>query len=211
MLMRARGECRVSENSASRPAPSFRREILRGIAAAGDLANEDAIRSGGAATTNLHSPWLAELCSVCGHTFRIGDRVQVEAGGMARHCSPELPCDEGGKNMEPDPEVEGFFQGLNDAWPPRHPVQVHRLEAGHELLMTPRGSARRRTCAVCGHTFRRNDHVVICPCNPDAPKCRTAVHRDVVRGLLCYDSWDPGANGLKFCPVTMIELDEEKI
>ncbi len=34
-----------------------------------------------------------------------------------------------------------------------------------------------------------SDHVVICPCSPAKPRCRAAVHRDLLRQLHCWDEW----------------------
>jgi len=193
----------ISDQAYADAESRFVRELMQGLGAAADVP----IRGGGIATTNLYSPWLCDLCSICGHSFRVGDRVVVESGGAAKHCSSALPCAGGVSEVPPDPEVNGFFRGLSEAWLPQHDVPVVRLEEGHDLVASPEGGFRRHTCAVCGHTFRRHDHVVICPCSPHAPKCPSAVHRDIIHGLLCYDGWDPAANGLKVCPITMIELD----
>ncbi len=180
-------------------------EFEAGEAAALDPANEPAA-TGGHATTTLQSPWLHLRCRVCGHTFRPGDPVEVDSGGEAVHAGAALPCAGGDVAAEANPEAAAFFDGLDETWPPPENLPVVRLEAGHYLVAPPLAGFRRRTCAVCGHTFRPLDHVVQCPCFPEAPRCGVAIHRDPVHGLHCYDDWNPGAHQLH-CPATSRKLD----
>jgi hypothetical protein len=82
-----------------------------------------------------------------------------------------------------------------------------RLEAGHFLLTPPGNGFGRRSCAVCGHTFRLHDHVIFCPCHPQERKCIVAIHRDPVHGLRCWEEWSPGTT-FRYCPATSRRLDE---
>ena len=176
----------------------------QGLASATDPENEISLQTGGAAITTLQSFWLYRLCPVCKHTFRLHDPVQIDAGGVIRHDSALLPC---AKNTEPDleqstEEIKAFFSGLDEAWPPPADIPVQRLDFGHRLLSPPLGGFKRHSCAVCGHTLRLHDHVIICPCSPLAPKCEKAVHRDPLHGLHCFEKWNPGANSQNYCPVS---------
>ncbi len=166
-------------------------------------------------TTTLRSRWLHRLCPVCGHTFRPGDDVQVSPGETAVHDMPGLRCAplvaegrvdgsrprisaEGASSSLDPPEAtsQAFFDGLAAAWPMPEDVAVVRLEGDHPLLVPPRGGIPRRSCRVCGHSFRPMDHVVLCPCaqggRPADPRCRVAVHRDLLRQLHCWDDWVQG-------------------
>ncbi len=185
-------------------------QIERGMSTAKDAANQEAIRGGGRGVTNLHSPWMLSLCPVCHNTFRLGDEVWIDRDGTVRHASSELPCDRG-EVHEPQatPLLDRFLEGLDLAWPPPREVPIARLTPGHPLLVAPTPQfPKRRRCAVCRHTFRVHDHVVICPCRPLAPRCLAAVHRDPCHGLSCLDIWDPEANDQQFCPITHEGLDE---
>lgn len=180
-------------------------ELQAGEAAARDPANAPTVVTGGRATTTLRSPWLHLRCRVCGHTFRTGDEVEIE-DGAAVHASAMLPCAGAADAATPaDPDTNAFFAGLDETWPPPRDLPVVRLEAGHFLLAPPVAGFRRRTCAVCGHTFRPHDHVVFCPCFPQAPRCQVAIHRDPIHGLHCWEDWNPGAHRLH-CPATSREL-----
>src|SRR5205085_2866290 len=75
-----------------------------------------------------------------------------------------------------------FYLGLDESWPPPATLPVRRLELGTkvgDLLLAPAVSGfRRHRCAICGHTLRPHDQVVICPCRPEQPMCILAIHRD---------------------------------
>ncbi len=166
-------------------------------------------------TTTLRSRWLHRLCPVCGHTFRPGDVVLLTPEGKAVHDMPDLRCKglvaegriedplsristEGGSPIEPCKGNRAFFDGLAAAWPMPDDVPVVRLEDGHPLLAPPRGGIPRRSCRVCGHSFRPMDHVVLCPCSVSSAvtrDCRVAVHRDLLRQLHCWDEWVKGDLG----------------
>ncbi len=181
----------------------------QGVTVASDPANDSAIQSGGEALTNLNSYWLGEYCPVCFHTFRLGDEVIISKDGKVRHNSPLLPCSQNKQvSLESSHETSTFFDGLYESWPPPKDISVVRLEQNHGLLAPPRAGFKRHSCAVCGHTLRLHDHVVICPCSPNEPKCLTAIHRDPIHGLHCFEAWNPGANKQEYCPVTSRKLDE---
>ncbi|MGK7874145.1 MAG: hypothetical protein AB4426_12770 [Xenococcaceae cyanobacterium] len=180
-----------------------------GVAVAIDPTNNDAIALGGQGTTTLNSYWLHQRCPVCSHTFRLGDEVEIAEDKSVRHNSALLPCAQGNVTaLDPGQETSAFFAGLDAAWPPPKDIPIVRLEATHELLAPPLAGFQRHTCAVCGHSLRLNDHVVICPCSPHKPLCKIAVHRDLIHGLHCFDAWNPAANGQLYCPVTSRKLDE---
>jgi hypothetical protein len=182
--------------------PDLRASFDAGVAAALDPVNAAAV-TGGRAVTSRRSYWLFDRCPVCQHTFRPGDEVQVADDRSVRHAMPTLPCAEGKPAPTADPvEAAAFFAGLNSAWPlPTEGACPVRLEAGHELLAEARDGHGRHTCAVCCHTFRLNECVVICPCSPEKPLCGAAIHRDRVQGLHCWESWSPGES-MQYCPIT---------
>jgi hypothetical protein len=189
--------------------PDLRAELQRGIAAAMDPLNRGAVH-GGHAVTSLHSPWLHQPCPVCRHTFRVGDEVEIDRDTTVRHHSALLPCAGGELAARPkNSELNAFLAGLDHAWPPPPGVSVHRLEDGGQwqrLLAAPTAGFRRHSCAVCGHTLRPLDMVVICPCEPGQPRCQVAIHRDPVHGLNCWDAWSPGEFRLH-CPATSRPID----
>jgi hypothetical protein len=180
-----------------------------GEEAAADPENQEVV-AGGRASTNLRSRWLHLRCELCGHTFRVGDAVEVGADRKARHASEELPCSGGTFSKLPDAtEAAAFFAGLDESWPPPAKLPVRRLEpgtpTGDSLLAPPVSGFRRHRCAVCGHTLRPHDQVVICPCFPEQPMCILAIHRDPVRSLNCWEAWNPG-EVQQYCPATSRKL-----
>lgn len=149
------------------------------------------------AVTTLRSRWLHQRCKTCGHSFRLGDEVLVLQNGEVVHDMPGLRCHgkQIGEICAGSSEYHIlFFSGLEAAWPLPDDVSVVRLKPGDPLLAPP----PRQTCRVCGHTFRPDDHVVICPCSPHAPRCQAAVHRDLLRQLHCWDEWVRESKG-KIC------------
>lgn len=195
----------------------LRHDLQRGEAEALDPVNAEAVE-GGRAVTTLQSRWLHRLCPVCGHTFRPGDEVDVAPDGTVRHDGGLLPCavghdpdDDHSPARESAPaELADFFTGLHESWPPPDDLPVRRLEEGDSLLDPPIHGFRRHTCAVCAHTLRPLDHVIICPCSPDRPLCAVAIHRDLLRGLHCWSAWDPGAVR-QHCPATSREVRERTV
>jgi len=141
--------------------------------------------------TSLRSRWLYGLCGVCGHNFRLGDEVRILENGSVVHDLPGLRCAGGDAPQDVGgAEDRGrFFKGLATAWPMAADVPVKRLEPGDPLLAPPHQGHARAICRVCGYTFRVGDHVVVCPCSPGEPRCRAAVHRDLLRQLHCWDQW----------------------
>ena len=181
----------------------LRAEFDKGIEAALDKKNKFALLAGGAATTEKQSRWLSQRCSVCLHTFRLGDVVMIDVDGSVRHDMDLLPCARVQATDQPVPasdQVESFFAGIDSVWPT--PPEVIHLAPTHILVARPKGAFRRRKCVVCGHTLRPHDSVLICPCDPARPRCQAAVHRDVLHGLPCWEAWNPAANDQTYCPIT---------
>lgn len=178
----------------------IRERFDRGHQDATDPLNAS-IKPGARAVTTLQSPWLHGLCPECRHSFRPGDIVQVAAPGQVRHAMAALPCAGDTEGRPNALTAHGFFQGLDDAWPPPTDVAFCRLDAHHPLVSSPRVGFRRFSCAICTHTLREGDLVVLCPCHPEHPKCRVAIHRDALHGLHCWDAWR-SVEGRRFCPAT---------
>jgi hypothetical protein len=166
------------------------------------------ITQGGKAITSLQSPWLFQQCSQCQHSFRLDDEVFIDGQGTVNHDSSSLPCSQQ-REQEPTPaqsdDLADFFKGIDKIWAPPENLPVHRLAEGHPLLGLPYAGFKRHQCAVCGHTLRLFDVVVICPCNPQEPRCQIAIHRDPSRNLLCWEDWKPKDYQL-YCPATSRKL-----
>ncbi|AFZ01307.1 hypothetical protein [Calothrix sp. PCC 6303] len=203
----------MQENSKSDLKSDLKTLFEQGLTVATDPINNTAIQTGGKAITTLTSYWLHQRCPVCSHTFRLGDEVEIAEDGIVRHDSVLLPCSQNrGENLGHFEEASAFFMGLDAACPPPGNIPIVRLDVGHHLLNPPLAGFKRHTCAVCSHTFRQNDRVVICPCSPHQPLCKIAVHRDLMHGLNCLEAWNPGLNGRLnqpiYCPVTSRKLYE---
>lgn len=193
-----------------KPAPleRVRNELRLGMETAADTQNASVIAAGGAATTTLESPWVGLHCPVCRHSFRLGDPVWIEPSlRRVCHSSALLPCAGQAAAATESPELAAFFAGLDEAWPPPADVPVRRLEPNDTLVASPSAGFRRHRCAVCGHTLRPFDRVVLCPCQPTTPRCRIAVHRDPAHGLNCWTDWNPGAH-LHYCLATLNKLSD---
>lgn len=144
-------------------------------------------------TTTLRSRWLHRLCPICKHTFRPGDKVLDRDHGNVVHDMADLNC----SHTSTDPPTDAiandaFFDGLTQAWPVPDNVPVTPLESDHWMVAPARAGFSRHSCRVCGHSFRPGDRVVICPCDPNEPRCRVAVHRDILQQLHCWDQWIKG-------------------
>lgn len=173
----------------------------RGLSQALDPANRLMVE-GGQGITTLYSPWLHKLCPVCKHSFRLDDEAVLSSNGIARHNTLLLPCAGGATDGPPQTSAAtAFFRGLDAAWPPPQNLPLRRLEEGDPLLALPPAGLRRHKCAVCGHTLRLHDVVVICPCQPQNPLCQIAIHRDPAHNLSCWEEWKPDAYDL-YCPAT---------
>lgn len=165
--------------------------------------------AGGVLTTRTSSWWNFRRCKTCGHTFRRGDRVLIDAKARTvAHLMPGLACgpvpDDAATSAGTDREE--FTAGLLGTWPPNVPVT--RIEADDWRVPQPGSGTRAPDCKYCGHTFRSGEYVVICPCRAfrgEAPACGTAVHRDPAAGLPCWDKWQP-AGELTVCPTTTARL-----
>ncbi|MCG8416413.1 MAG: hypothetical protein MJE77_00555 [Proteobacteria bacterium] len=178
---------------------SFWRGVLRGVDPAAATAK------GGISPTTLSSPWLHRRCARCKHSFRQGDRVvHPQPGKPPVHTDDTAFCAcPDGPTLEQCRDAEAFYRGLKRGWNPGQATHVTTLPPGHPALAPPRAGFGRKTCAVCGHTLRPHDEVVLCPCRPEAPLCQAAVHCDIVHQLPCLNDWNDRA-GQPACPVTSI-------
>ncbi|MGN5381467.1 hypothetical protein ACQ4WX_43110 [Streptomyces lasalocidi] len=152
-------------------------------------------------------------CRVCGHTFRLDDTVYLrhaEDGRLAdvTHHLRNLPCsgEAPGASGPPDPGAQAaFFHGVDDTDPRPDTLHTVRLMPDDPVLGRP---GRRNACFVCTHTFRLFETVVVCPCSPEAPGCRKAVHQDPARGLGCFEQWRSELT-VKQCPMNFRTLRRE--
>lgn len=173
---------------------------------------EETDRHRDTAVTHVSSPWNHRLCTVCGHSFRRGDRVRLGGGGTndVTHLEPGLGCGvtsgTAGENSE-KMNAADFASGVVAAWPPLDAVPVTRLGADAWQVARPAHGDRPPRCLYCGHTFRPGEHAVVCPCSPGRPHCAAAVHRDPVAGLICWESWRPEGR-LTVCPVKLVPVRE---
>jgi hypothetical protein len=200
---------REAESPATDPLRVVTRELNLGIEVGQEpqagFADDGA---SGMVTTRSSSWWNYRRCKTCGHTFRRGDRVLVDAvKRTVRHLAPGLGC-----GADPGPvavtggDRDEFAAGLLETWPSTVPLT--RIEADDWRLPRPGDRWQAPTCLYCAHTFRAGEYVVVCPCQSDQgkpPACRTAVHRDPAAGLPCWDNWQPGGR-LTICPTTTVKL-----
>ncbi len=144
-------------------------------------------------STTLRSRWLHRPCPTCQHTFRPGDAVVLHPTGQVVHDMPQLGCPhDAPASAASTTDHNALFAGLTQAWPLPDDLPVLHLTPAHWLVAPPRAGFSRHTCRICGHSLRPGDRVVLCPCNPSAPRCRVAVHRDIVQQLHCWDQWQRG-------------------
>ena len=145
--------------------------------------------------TTLRSRWLHRRCSICGHSFRLGDEISVQIDGNVVHDMAGLRCAGGSDGVANNSDNKlAFFRGLDEAWCAPAGTCIERLDENHYLLAYTRNGRIRPSCRICGHTFRPGDLVVICPCRPslkvEGRKCIAAVHRDTMNQLHCLDDWE---------------------
>lgn len=160
-----------------------------GLRAGTDPLNAATI-AGGPRHTTLESAWLHQRCPLCAHTFRVGDHVvSGRVPDKITHTGEGSRCDVAGSDMRQLASLREFFQGLVDTVPAAERAIVRYLLPGDDLLAPPVHGFARSQCAVCGHTLRTFDSVVICPCKPDRQLCRTAIHHDPSRGIHCWLEW----------------------
>ncbi len=173
----------------------------------------------GIVRTTLASAWLRRLCPRCGHSFRLDDRIARDQGRIVHAAGTDI-CNMSASSTTERPNAghdprdprrqdaarleQQFNAGLRRAHQlgPGGPL-VTTLLPGHRLLAPPRQGFGRKRCAVCGHTLRPYDDVVICPCQPHDPICQAAVHCDRVHQMPCLDDWADRAGGTA-CPVTSV-------
>ncbi|WP_433824587.1 hypothetical protein ACQP2E_20815 [Actinoplanes sp. CA-015351] len=146
------------------------------------------VQPDGTAVTSLFCEWMGEPCEGCAHTFREGDRVRVERdddGSLmsVRHLDPLLGCAGTSTAAARTSElVERFHAAMDAAHKPPEGLRLERLLPGDVLL---EASELRPSCPQCSYTFRPFEVVVRCPCRE--PNCNVSLHRDVERGLTCFD------------------------
>ncbi|TKD03189.1 hypothetical protein [Polyangium fumosum] len=184
---------------------ALREAFDRGLGKGRDPTRKEPAAGGGTRTT-IRSPWLGKTCTHCGHTFRRGDAV--DPAGAARdevRHGEVCPDEETISASASSREREAFYAGVASAHPPPEGLPLVRLLPGDPRLAAPGGAGRRPSCVICGHTLRPFDEVVVCPCSPEAPLCRGAVHRDAIRTMYCFDEWQKSKIG-QHCPVTSRKL-----
>jgi hypothetical protein len=173
-----------------------------GLLAGADPLNGNAL-AGDVAHTTIESFWLHHPCPVCRHTFRIGDEVVVDRD--VQHVSDGVRCGVEERETRRHDGVREFFRGLSSTIPPSERAVVRYLQPGDELIAPPVHGFSRSQCAICGHTFRPYDTVVICPCRPERPLCRTAIHHDPSRGMHCWIDWNSQSSH-SYCLTTSRKL-----
>lgn len=190
-------------------------EFEAGVAEGLDPQLDEREDAGADRTTQLTSWWLFTRCDKCGHTFRRGDRVQVDPATRAvRHLDALLGCAGPEASARTDADVQGladahgladvqdFLAGLASAWPVTDGLPVTRTDDEPYLVAPPLAGLGRMACLHCAHTFRPGEQVIVCPCQPAVRECRFAVHRDPGLGLVCWESWRPSGR-MELCPVTL--------
>lgn len=189
-------------------------EFDLGNVAAFDPQPEASNGGSGDLITQITSWWHTRRCTICGHTFRRGDRVRVDSDQRSvGHLDAALSCVNNGAagsndntNDTDSTEIGEFIAGLLSTWPVVGDLPVVRTDDEPYLLAAPAGGFHRRSCLVCAHSFRRDELVIVCPCRPRERHCRAAVHRDPGQGLVCWENWRPGST-VHVCPVMLARLD----
>ena len=179
-------------------------EFYQGFNASMDPYNRNNLQ-GGVAITTLSSAWLYKTCRSCQHSFRLDDTVQITREGEIYHDMELLRCS--GEPAERDElitnEISDFYDGILETYTPDAGFSASILTSENEavahLLAPAVYGFKRYHCGICRHTLRKNDIVVLCPCSPDRPKCRMAIHWDPFRGLNCWGEWKSQKAEL-YCP-----------
>lgn len=154
-------------------------------------------------STTLRSRWLHRPCPTCQHIFRPGDAVVLHANGQVVHDMAALCGPHAHTTFSPSAlEQNALFAGLAQSWPLSDDSPVLPLDPTHWLVAPPRAGFSRHACRVCGHSLRPGDRVVLCPCDPSAPRCRVAVHRDILQQLHCWDQWQRGDSSAPCLAIT---------
>jgi hypothetical protein len=163
----------------------------------------------GELVTHAFSWWNTATCTGCGHTFRRGDRVRVDpVRRVVGHLDAALGClispvatDRPGGDGGTGP-VRDFVAGVLAEFPLPPDLLATLTDDVRGLLAPPDRGFGRNACLVCGHTFRSGEFVIVCPCRPAGRRCRAAVHRDPIRGLVCRENWRAGTD-VRTCPITL--------
>ncbi len=179
-------------------------QFREGLKASLDPYNKDRLR-GGTAKTTLSSAWLYKKCPRCSHSFRLDDAVYITTEGQVLHDSPALDCAgrQGTADDDMADEVFEFYSGIIESYLPERTVLPQIVTPGNpvvaHLLDAPGHGFKRYQCGICAHTIRPNDIIVLCPCHPEAPGCRLAIHLDPFRGLNCWGAWNSNVKEA-YCP-----------
>lgn len=140
----------------------------RGIEIARDPCNARITDPHESRITTIYSPWLLQVCSICRHTIREGDRVRPDPHrpGRMLHEDPQygLFCwsrATGAPLVAPPtvtacpPDVrEAFLRGLHQHWKPAGDATTTLVVPGSPFIGLK--------CPVCRHTVREGDLVVAC-------------------------------------------------
>jgi hypothetical protein len=155
--------------------------------------------------TRLESDWTYTHCKKCSHTFRIDDTVFITPDGNVNHDHILLNCSENqsGADIIITEEVVSYYKGITEAYFADKSIKFQLVSPENDetayLIKPPFNGFKRNKCGICSHTIREHDIVVICPCSPDAPRCKIAVHLDPFRGLNCWGAWNSNIIE-RYCP-----------
>lgn len=167
------------------------------------------------AVTERQSYWLKDICPRSRHSFRIGDRVEIDNNGDVQHDDETFQRLVGGGDdakddaAASDGAVIDFLKGAYSLTPPDEQPYLKLLLPGDPLVAMPEARFKRHVCAVCNHTLRPGETVLICPCDAinktKGRKCMIAMHHDVANGLYCFGEWSSYQKEL-FCPAFLKKI-----
>jgi hypothetical protein len=170
-------------------------EFNSGFNASMDPSNKNKL-DGGDAITTISSAWLHTKCKKCKHSFRLDDVVFIDERHDVYHNTKLLRCAEGHfftESAEDHDVTFEYYTGILDSYKPDGNFAAYIINRENDdvsfLLAEPIGGLKRYQCGICSHTLRVNDIIVLCPCHPENPRCRLAIHWDPFRGLNCWGEW----------------------